>query len=598
MGDELKQSGNQGSLDQAIANGRAMLTNRRPELAVLQAHAILAKLPQHPPTLRLAAAAHRALGENAKAEEAELAAIEFSTQDPALVQASAALMNEDFDRASQITEDHLEKNRDDLAALALRAEALLGRGDANAAEEILLHVLERAPNFAAARILLANALIARLELKKARTILLEVLEKLPENIRGLRALCTVEFDLGNLERVSEIEKKMLRITPEDVNLRLRHGRTLRYMGKKQEAIAIYRDVLRFDGYDSLAWWSLADIDASKISDDDVERMMHGLEHASGDTPRETNLASALGIAMNARGQYEAAFKSFARANALRELDPPYDPEILSNTVTRYIDRCDTKAIRSPITRSNTAAAPIFIIGMPRSGSTLLERILGGHSAIAPLGELPFGPRMTERVSTKYGDDDFANCVLNLETEELQELGEWYRDFIRDRITNSCQYFTDKLPMNWGHLPLLLRALPDAKVIDIRRDALDCCWSNFRTQFGAGHPASSDLYAIGRFYKDYVRLSDHMRKIAPDRILLVNYQALVEQLEEETRRTCDFLQIEFEPHMVDFHLSDAPVATASSEQVRRPINRDGFGVADPYLQWLSPLREALGSLATR
>jgi hypothetical protein len=233
--------------------------------------------------------------------------------------------------------------------------------------------------------------------------------------------------------------------------------------------------------------------------------------------------------------------------------------------------------------------------MPRSGSTLVERILGRHSRIEALGELPLVPHIVDSVALEDRDSALESRFAALDAERLGELRGRYLDRASERRRSDRPFTTDKLHMNWRHLPLILRMLPEARVIDVRRSALDCCWSNYKL-LSRGHPASADLRDLGRYFSDYVRLMDHIDHVAPGRIHRLRYEALVDDVEGETRKMLDHVGVAFEPRTLDFHLSDQPVATASSEQVRRPLNREGIGAWRPYAQWLGPLREALGPLA--
>lgn len=315
-----------------------------------------------------------------------------------------------------------------------------------------------------------------------------------------------------------------------------------------------------------------------------------------------NLHFALGIAHHARGQFALAFTNFQKGNIIRRRLDPAEHTIISEQVSRYLDALPDLAIPSKAARQGQAgqnlAAPIFIIGMPRSGSTLVERILGSHSAVDPLGELSIVPHMVERLAREAQTEAVDRKICALPDLHLAQLGEWYRARSAEHRNpaTQAQFYTDKMHMNWRYLPLILRMLPDAQIIDVRRGAMDCCWSNYRTLFARGHSAASSLSDIAAFYSQYVQLSDAIRDKVPERVQLVRYEDLVADFGGVTGAMFASLGLDLEPQVADFHHSTAPVATASSEQVRRPLNSDGIGVWRAYEQWLEPLKSALGPLA--
>jgi hypothetical protein len=235
--------------------------------------------------------------------------------------------------------------------------------------------------------------------------------------------------------------------------------------------------------------------------------------------------------------------------------------------------------------------------MQRAGTTLVERILGRHSALEAAGELQILRRLSELAGHQIEDGRQKLTMFScLSDDQLASIGQQYARAAADGRRSDRPYLIDKNNLNWMQIGLILLALPQAKIIDVRRNALDCCWANFKMLFARGVPAANDLRHIGLYYRDYVRLINGMQNVAPDRILTVRYEDVVDDIEVQTQRALDFLGLKFEPQCLDFHLLEDPVATASSEQVRQPLNRRGIGASQPYAQWLGPLREALGPLA--
>ena len=571
-----------------------MLVNRQPRDALTEVQALLRTDPANGHALRLAAAAHRALGEGDNALRAEMAAIAASQRDPAMHAIARALEHGEYTEASRLAAEHLQRIPGDLAALTLSAESAIALGLPDRAEPLLSDVLRRAPAFARARELLLTALMQMDRLTEARALLLAMVKAQPDDDAGLRILARIESELGDFAAAARAGERIVqspKASPEDwVN----YGESLRFAGRKSDAAAIFRKARALDPAYGRAWWNLADLDAKAVTDADVAAMERALAIRGGDPEHAGNLHFALGIAYDARKQPEIAFTHFAAGNALRSKAQPYSPDETSEPVDRYLSALSPDMI--PAQSEGEGPVPIFVIGMPRSGSTLLERVLGSHSRIEALGELSIVPHMVMRLKRDQAPEELEARIAAMADAELRVLGEWYIDRASEHRRTDKPFFIDKLHMNWRHLPLILRMLPQARIIDVRRNALDCCWSNYKTLFARGHPAASDLGDIGRFFADSVRFTDRLREWSPERIHFLSYECLVEHFDEVASAAFAALGLDFEPACRDFHLSKDAVATASSEQVRRPLNRDGLGAWRLYEPWLGPLKEALGPLA--
>jgi tetratricopeptide (TPR) repeat protein len=584
-----------GTVEEGLANARRLLESH-PEVALQQAETLL-KLGPDPRALRLAAAAHRKLGNVKRAEAAEIVAIEASLPNPRLKAAALAENEGRSEEASALAAQFLREQPDDLLALTISAEAGVSARRLTRAEEILRHVLSRAPQFMRAAMMLAKCLLLQSRLPDAIAALEEVLKRKPNHGIALRLHARLLSDIREYDRAAAIFERLIAMDDREIDLWINYAATLRFMGRRQDAELAFRRALSMDAGHGGAWWGLADLSPGSITDRDLAAIREALAERSGDLIEATNLLFALALALDHREAHAEAFPHFAEGNAGRLRVFPYYPA----DTTEEVDQSTAIFTRQYFDRYQGAGArdtaPIFIVGMPRSGSTMIERILGRHSRVEPAGELPIMPRLVEQLTAEAGGARvYRDKLRRLERGQVKELGEAYLNRSRAFRKTGKPRFTDKLHMNWRHLGLIHLILPNARIIDVRRNAIDCCWSNFKTQFAAGHPASNDLGHIGLFYRDYVRFMDHMVSVAPDRILPVRYESVVDDIEGETRRMLDFLGLDFEPQCLDFHLSDQPVATASSEQVRQPLNRQGIDASRPYAQWLGPLREALGPLA--
>lgn len=582
-----------GSLDAAIENGRQLL-KRDPALALTQALAILRRDDRNVDALRLAAAAHRLRGEELDSQRAELTAIQHSHSHPKLKAAAKALDEGKPRDASRIASEHLRSTPDDLAARTIWAEAAIMLGLAEKAESALREVLKRAPQFGPAETMLVSALIRQDKLNEARQRLEALDQEHRANVEDLRLLARVQADLRDFDAAAATYERLFQAGEETADVWTSYGDTLRFLGRPVESRLAYERALSVDPHAGLAWWSLVNLDPTAVTDVQLQVMRDALAARADEPGHASHLHFALGQALDVRAQYTKAFDHFSSGNSLRQAVLRYNPDELTREIERAIQILAPEYIATQRRGESASPTPIFIVGMPRSGSTLVERILGEHSAIEALGELPIIPHLIE--ASQGPQTANAPRTIALTYESLVETGERYVERASEWRQSALPFFTDKLHMNWRFLPLILRMLPDAKIIDVRRSAMDCCWSNYKTPFAHGHPAASSLDWIGRFYRDYVRLMDSIEKVAPGRILRVAYEDVVDDPQGQATRMLQYLGLQFEPECLEFHRSAAPVATASSEQVRRPLNREGLGAWKPYAEWLGPLREALGPLA--
>lgn len=565
-------------------------------MALAQAHAILRRDARNADALRLAAAAHRLRGEDLDAQRAELTAIQHSQSDPELKAAALAMDEGKPAEANRIVSRHLRKSPDDLAARTLLAETALAAGLPEKAEPILREVLNRAPQFEPAEALLVSSLLPQDKLSEARERLETRRGSGRASVSDMRLLARVQSDMGDHEAAAATCERMLEMDDQSVETWTSYGDALRFLGRKLDSTLAYRRALGIDPGSGLAWWSLVSVDPDGIKDRDLAAMEKALESGPEKAEDIENLHFALGEALDSRKQFEAAFGHFETANRLRAAARPYDPDRL----TAYVDQCvrliDEGELALPGSQLSGPAPVVFIVGMPRSGSSLVERILGRHSAVEALGEMQIVPNMVRSLRANDPTNPVPFQIARLSWDQLQDCADHYMARSAERRRTDCPVFTDKLHMNWKHLPLIVRMFPDARVIDMRRSALDCCWSNFKMPFGRGHPASSSLDWIGRFYRDYLWLMDSIDRLTPDRVLRVRYEDVVDDIEGQAARIVEYLGLPFEAECLEFHLASTPIATASSEQVRQPLNREGIGAWRPYAEWLDPLREALGPLA--
>ena len=578
-----------GSYEEGLANGRKLLASH-PAVALQQAQTLLRAGPEHR-ALQLAAAALRSLGGAAEAEQAELSAIKASFAIRELERVAIAGQDGRGEEARTAIESFLAREPENLLALTMAAEMDMGDGQLQRAEQRLRTAHDRAPSYLRATMLLVDCLRLQPRLGEAIALAESVVARKPDNVIALRKLADLLAEGNRQENAAEVYRRLLELDPGQVQSWIIYAHMLRMLGRKEASEAAFRSALEVDPNSGAAWWGLANYFPSQLSDADIAAIEKALE-AEGENPQNGGpLHIALGRLAEQRGDHEQAFRHIAEGKRLRASAHPDDSAENTANVEEVIRRLTPERFAATAGSGSKSDAPIFIIGMPRSGTTLLERILSRHSQIEAAGELPVVARLASATGSASPER-----MASLGPDELTQLGEAYLNSARDYRKGDKPRFIDKMNPNWFRVGLIRMMLPNARIIDLRRNALDCCWSNFKLMFAEGNVAGNDQRRIARFYRDYVRMVEAIDAAAPGGILKVKYEELVDDVERETRRILDFLGLEYEPDCIDFHLASEAVATPSSEQVRRPINRDSIGSAQPYREWLGPMIEELGELA--
>ena len=514
-----------------------------------------------------------------------------AVRNPALVRAAQALLDNALPVAEKILRQHLYDHPTDVAAIRMLAE-LAGRLGRNAdAETLLRRALELAPAFSAARANLATALYRQNRPTEAIAELDRLLDEEEDHPGHQNLKAAALGRLGAHEEAIGIYEQVLARRPDQPKVWMSYGHMLKTVGRTEDGIAAYRRAIVLAPTLGEAWWSLANLKTVKLGQEDVAAMEAALAAPTLSRPDLYHLHFALGKALEDQGEHKGAFRHYREGNRLRRDGIGYE----ADETTRQVDRMVALLMPSFFAERDgwgcLASDPIFVLGMPRAGSTLIEQILASHPDVEGTAELPEIPTLARRLAGRAGG--YHNALAALGREEARRLGEEYLDRTRLQRRESKPFFIDKMPNNWIHVGLIRLILPNAKIIDARRHPLDCCVSNFRQHYARGQGFSYSLEDMGRYYADYVRLMAHFDRVQPGRIVRIIHERLVEDPEAEIRRLLGALGLAFDPACLRSHETKRAVRTASSEQVRRPINREGIGQWRPYEPWLAPLREALG-----
>jgi tetratricopeptide (TPR) repeat protein len=548
---------------------------------------------------------YRMVGDTA---QAAIAAQHLATlrQLPAeVVVANSLYADGDLAPAEDILRDYLRRDGSNVGALRLLARICNERDAPDEAETLLEWVLESAPDYHAARLDYAMVLLQRQKHVEARTQSEHLLSHDPNNRDYLKHYAAACVGLGDHEPVIDIYESLLAglsSGPEVADLRLWRANALKITGRSQEAIADYRASLEARPENSVAWFGLANLKTYRFSDEDMARMKAAEARPDLQHMDRVYLNFALGKALEDRADYATSWHHYARGNAVRRETSRYRPEV-AEACTEKLKRVFTAEFFAA--RAGWGVddpAPIFIVGLPRSGSTLIEQILASHSAVEGTQELTEIDRYAGELC---GRDPWCGLPLNpdallrLTAEEARQLGARFLDETRTYRRLGRPFFIDKMPNNFWHIGVIHLILPQATILDVRREPMAGCFSNFKQLFGTiNQEFSYSVDHISRYYRTYLDLMQHWDDVLPCRVLRVHYEDVVEDIEGSVRRILAHSGLPFEPACLTFHETRRSVRTPSSEQVRQPISREGLDQWQHYAPWLEPLRNALGDALTR
>lgn len=510
-----------------------------------------------------------------------------AVHDPRLMAAALALAQNRLPEAEQGLRAHLKSHPSDVLAIRMMAELAARIGRPADAERLLRRALELAPGFTAARANLATVLHRMNRSSEAIAELDRLIEHDPDNSAHTNLKAAASARVGEYAQALTLYDAVLASHPGSARVWMSKGHVLKTLGRQADSIAAYRRAIALAPGLGEAWWSLANLKTVHLDDADLAAMRAALARADLTDEDRFHLDFALGKALEDRGDAERAFAHYAAANGLRRQALHYDAADTTAAVDRAIAFFTPERLGLPA--GDPAPDPIFIVGLPRAGSTLIEQVLASHPLVEGTMELPDLPQLA-RMAGKGG---YPECLATIGPEALAELGRAYLDRTRVQRKTDRPFFIDKLPNNWLHAGFIRTILPEARIIDARRHPLACGFSNYKQHFARGQAFSYDLADIGRYYADYTRLMAHFDRAMPGRIVRVRHEDMLADSDATIRRLLDALGLPFDPACLRFWETDRAVRTASSEQVRRPIFTDGADAWRPFSAWLGPLRQALG-----
>jgi tetratricopeptide (TPR) repeat protein len=622
-----------GTLQAALANA-AQLLQSSPAAAAEQAAEILEVIPDQPNALALRGLAlgrlgrgeeaitalkravqlqpaqpdaWRALGDHYTALEMREAAdgayaesIRHSTRDPRLMIAARALVENRIPEAEAELREHLKRHPTDVAAIRMLAEVAARIGRYADAEVLLARCLELAPGFKAARHNYAMVLHRQNKPEGALREVDALLEDEPRNpgYRNLKA--AILGRIGEYAASIELYRDVLADYPNQAKVWMSLGHAMKTAGRHGESIEAYEKTIEKAPHLGEAYWSLANLKTFRFTPEQTRAMREQLAGDRLSAEDRFHFEFALAKALEDANEFEESFAHYREGNRLRRQMIRYD----ADENHAHVERSKRLFTRQFFDERHgwgcPAADAIFIVGLPRSGSTLIEQILASHSQVEGTMELPdvaMLARVVGNRTTRASGTAYPRALEKFSAEELLELGERYLRQTRIQRKAGVPRFIDKMPNNFAHVGFIHLMLPNSRIIDARRHPLGCCLSGFKQHFARGQNFTYDLTDIGRYYRDYVELMAHFDEVLPGRVHRVFYENIVEDTEAEVRRLLDYCGLPFEPGVMRFHENQRAVRTASSEQVRRPIYRDGMEQWKHFEGQLDPLKAALGDVLT-
>jgi tetratricopeptide (TPR) repeat protein len=503
----------------------------------------------------------------------------------------------EIQQAEQVVREYLLKHGDHVEGMRLLAQIGVRHDVLDDAELLLENALQLAPDCHPARYEYAVVLLKRHKHAQARAQMEQLLRIDPDDRTYRTTYATVCMGLGDYEHALPLYRELARTMPQDPELHLSIGHALKTQGKSAEAVEAYRTAARVRSDCGDAYWSLANLKTYRFTEEELAGMRAAEADPRTQLADRYHLCFALGKALEDRGEYAESFVYYERGNALKKTECRYRPGITERNVRLQKTVCTAEFFAARAGFGSPSRTPIFVVGLPRSGSTLIEQILASHPSVEGTMELADIPRLVQELegrSAQHGEPRYPALLAQLTADDCRRLGEKY--LADTRIYRQGKtYFVDKMPNNFRHLGLIHLMLPEAKIIDARREAMACCFSNFKQLYASGQQFTYSLEDIARYYRAYVELMAHWEAVLPGKILRIQHEELVADLEGNVRRILGFCGLDFDPACIEFHRTERHVHSASSEQVRQPIYTEGLEQWRHFELWLGPLKAALGDL---
>jgi tetratricopeptide (TPR) repeat protein len=567
-------------------------------ISVLQK--LLQEHPEHAGAWRTLGDQLSAAGDEQGSQDAYEKHLEASTRHPELIRAADSLRRGELAIAERIARDVLKKDPVDVVAIRMLAAIGIEVGQIDDAINLLERCLDLAPGFHLARQNYALALSRRQRTNEALAQIEKLLAAEPSNPNYLLLKGSFLVSKGDHLPALTLYETFLENYPLQAGAHMNFGHTLKTVGRLQDSIKAYRKSIDLRPATGEAYWSLANLKTFRFTDEEIEEIREQIVPQDGDPEDQAHLAFALGKALEDRNQFDESFDYYRRGNEIRRKHHRYSAKINVFNTARQIRTLDAKFFADRQGWGCPAPDPIFIVGLPRAGSTLVEQILASHSRVEGTAELPDIIAISRRLGQKSRKNPasyYPEILTEQSAERVREMGESYLASTRVQRRGKA-YFIDKMPNNFQHIGLIHLILPNAKIIDARRHPMAGCFSCFKQLFARGQTFTYDLTDLGHYYRDYVRLMDHWDEVLPGRVHRVQYEDMVEDTETQVRELFEYCGLDFEEQCLRFYETERAIRTPSAEQVRQPVYKEGLEHWRNYEEHLDPLKEALGPVLER
>jgi tetratricopeptide (TPR) repeat protein len=552
--------------------------------------------PKHAPSWQSLGHQLKVAGDEQGSRQAFEQHFTLSTRHPELVEAVKLLREGKLAKAERLTRDLLKQHPTDVSCIRVLSDIGVQLGQLNDAALLLERCLELAPEFHAARHSYALVLLRQQKPEAALVEAERLLSTEPSNPNFLTLKASILARIGDHESAIALYEWVLKHYPNQARAQMSYGHALKTVGRLDEAIDAYRKCIRLSPEVGEAYWSLANLKTFRFSNEDIGNMRRQVTAEGGDADDQSHLAFALGKALEDRGQYDESFQFYRRGNRIRRVEHRHNQKINVLEAVRQVKTLTRPFFEQRKGWGCQAPDPIFIVGLPRAGSTLLEQILASHSQVEGTSELQdiivisrkLGNKSRQNPSGKYPE-----ILAEIDADAFREMGESYLQTTQIQRSRGSPFFIDKMPNNFRHIGLINLILPNSKIIDARRHPMGGCFSGYKQLFAHGQTFTYSLDDIGKYYRDYIRLMDHWDAVLPGRVHRVQYEEMVADTESQVRALLEYCGLPFEEQCLRFYETERAIRTPSSEQVRQPIYQESKEQWRNYEKHLGPLKQALG-----
>ena len=538
---------------------------------------------------------HRDSGEYERSSICEKHTERLQKLPPELLSVTSMIHERKLYQAEQLCRAFVQKNRQHVEGMRLLAKIATELGILDDADFLLESCLEFDPDFHAARYDHTQVLFKRQRFQKSMEQAALLLKHQPA-VPAFRLLyANAAVPVGEFDKALEYYDLLIEESPDNLHYHMLKGHALKTLGESERTIEAYKEAARIKPDHGNAWWSLANVKTYHFEETEIAQMRRAEAAAATKTIDRYQICFALGKSYEDHNNYETAFTYYARGNQLKLDESNYLAERTDKEFARQKETCTQQFFKDRDGFGAQSNEPIFIVGMPRAGSTLLEQILASHPMVDGTIELPDIMSQAQKLGGRHKIDEASRYPAILETLHQQQFERFANQYLKSTrvYRKDGDYFTDKMPNNFRHIGLIQLMFPNCKIIDARRNHMACCFSNFKQLFGDGQEFSYGLEEVGRYYSGYVKLMEHWENVLPGKILRVQYEDVVEDLETQVRRLLDFLGLPFDQRCVEFHKTERAVHTPSAEQVRQPLYKSGLEQWKNFEPYLNPLKTSLG-----